>query len=93
MLLPRSTINNCYIQDDWKATPKLTFNLGVRYSNEAPFNTKYGLMSNFDTTAIDPLTGAKVAIVHSTASLSKRDNTSDFYSSDLTVSNSGLIDA
>src|SRR5712692_271143 len=46
--LPRSTINSFYFQDDWKFSPTLTLNLGMRYSNESPFNTKYGLMSNFD---------------------------------------------
>ena len=49
--LPRSSIHSFYFQDDWKITPTLTANLGVRYSNESPFTTKYGLMSNFDPTA------------------------------------------
>ena len=46
--LPRSSIHSLYFQDDWKLTPTLTLNIGVRYSNESPFNTKCGLMSNFD---------------------------------------------
>ena len=46
--LPRSTIHSFYVQDDWKITPTLTANIGVRYSNESPFNTKNGMMSNFD---------------------------------------------
>ena len=37
-----------YIQDDWRLTPTITLNIGLRYSMESPFNTKYGLMSNFD---------------------------------------------
>ena len=55
--LPRSSIHSFYFQDDWKITPTLTANIGVRYSNESPFNTKYGLMSNFDPTCEDDLTG------------------------------------
>lgn len=73
--LPRSSINSFYFQDDWKVTPTLTLNLGVRYSNESPFNTKYALMSNFDPTAADTVVaGAKGAITHPTSGLNKRDN-------------------
>ena len=72
--LPRSSINSFYVQDDWKVTPTLTANIGLRYSNESPFNTKNGLMSNFDPTAIDPVTGLPGAIVHPTNGLNARDN-------------------
>lgn len=72
--LPRSSIHSFYIQDDWKVTPTLTANIGLRYSNESPFNTKYGLMSNFDPTGTDPLTGRPGAIIHPTTGLNRRDN-------------------
>ncbi|MEJ7605953.1 MAG: TonB-dependent receptor [Bryobacteraceae bacterium] len=72
--LPRSSIHSFYFQDDWKITPTLTANLGVRYSNESPFNTQHGLMSNFDPTAADPVTGRLGAIVHPTNGLSARDS-------------------
>jgi hypothetical protein len=72
--LPRSNIHSFYIQDDWKISPTLTLNLGLRYSNESPFNTKYGLMSNFDPTATDPLTGRTGAIIHPGTGLNVRDN-------------------
>jgi hypothetical protein len=72
--LPRSTIHSFYIQDDWKITPRLTANIGVRYSNESPFNTKNGAMSNFDPNGTDDLTGGRGAIIHPTNGLSKRDN-------------------
>src|SRR5688572_6732401 len=49
--LPRSSIHSFYLQDDWKISPTLTANLGVRYSNESPYRTKFGAMSNFDPTA------------------------------------------
>ncbi len=72
--LPRSSIHSFYIQDDWKITPTLTMNAGLRYSNESPYNTKYGQQSNFDENAIDPLTGRRGAIVHSSSPLNRRDN-------------------
>jgi hypothetical protein len=72
--LPRSNIHSFYVQDDWKYSPTLTLNLGVRYSNESPFKTKYGLMSNFDPTVRDQLTGLMGGIVHPTSPLSRRDN-------------------
>ena len=72
--LPRSSINSFYFQDDWKITPRLTANIGVRYSNESPFSTKYGLMSQFDPNATDPLTGKKGGVIHPTSGLNKRDN-------------------
>jgi hypothetical protein len=73
--LPRSSIHSFYFQDDWKVSPTLTLNLGLRYSNESPFNTKYGLMSNFDPTARDDVRpGAVGAFIHPTTGLNKRDN-------------------
>jgi hypothetical protein len=72
--LPRSSIHSFYIQDDWKFSPTLTINAGLRYSNEAPFNTKYGLMSQFDPNGRDSLTGGPGAITHPTSGLNRRDN-------------------
>src|SRR5262245_53020015 len=72
--LPRTNIHSFYIQDDWKLSPRLTLNLGIRYTNEDPFHTKYGLMSNFDPTGRDELTGGLGAITHPTGGLAARDN-------------------
>ena len=72
--LPRSSIQSVYFQDDWKFSPTLTMNLGLRYSNETPFSTKYGLMTNFDPLAVDELSGRRGAIVHPTKGLNRRDN-------------------
>ena len=72
--LPRSSIHSFYMQDDWKITPRLTMNIGLRYSNESPFTTKFGVQSQFDPTAKDPITGNLGAIVHTAGGLNKRDN-------------------
>jgi hypothetical protein len=37
-----------YAQDDWKVTPKLTVNLGVRYELYSPIGEQWGRQANFD---------------------------------------------
>ena len=37
-----------YVQDNWKVTPKLTLNLGVRYELFSPIGEQFGRQSNFD---------------------------------------------
>lgn len=37
-----------YIQDDWKLTPKLTLNIGVRYELWSPIDERFGRQANFD---------------------------------------------
>ena len=37
-----------FIQDDWRVTPRLTVNLGVRYELNTVVHEKHGLMGNFD---------------------------------------------
>jgi hypothetical protein len=71
--LPRWWSHAAYFQDDWKATPKLTFNLGLRWQYESPFSTKWGQQSQFSPTATDPLTGRQGALLHPKNLLSKRD--------------------
>ena len=67
--LPRWTTHSLYFQDDWTVNRRLTLNMGLRWSHETPFNTKYGQQSQFDPTAIDPLTGMRGAIVHNSSPL------------------------
>jgi len=37
-----------YVQDDWKVSRKLTFNLGVRYELLSPIGERFGRQANFD---------------------------------------------
>ncbi len=37
-----------YFQDNWKVTPKLTLNLGVRYELFSPIGEQFGRQSSFD---------------------------------------------
>src|SRR5207244_3764342 len=41
IFLPRQWDHELYIQDDWKATPTLSLNLGLRRSYFSPFKTKW----------------------------------------------------
>jgi len=52
-----------YAQDDFKLTPKLTLQLGLRYEFQPPAVEKYDRTSNFDLDMTDPLTGMKGAVV------------------------------
>ena len=72
--LPRSIIHSFYFQDDWRFSPNLTFNLGLRYSNESPVTTKWGQQSNYDPNATDDVTGLKGAIIHGPNVRTNRDN-------------------
>jgi len=36
-----------YVNDDWRATSKLTFNLGLRYEYFLPYTEKYGHLSDY----------------------------------------------
>ena len=44
----RSWHSSAYVQDTWKVTPKLTFNLGLRYELFLPWQDKQNGIANFD---------------------------------------------
>jgi hypothetical protein len=46
-----------YFQDDWKITPKLTANLGLRYDYFPPYHEVQDRWSFLNATAVNPVTG------------------------------------
>ena len=46
-----------FAQDDVRVTPRFTLNLNLRWDFNGHYHEKYGHWSNFDTSAINPVTG------------------------------------
>ena len=47
-----------YFQDDWKATRKLTLNLGLRYEIQTAPTDRFDRLTSFDRNAVNPLSAA-----------------------------------
>ncbi len=44
-----------YVQDQWRVTPRLTVNLGLRYENQRPATERYNRLMYFDPHADNPI--------------------------------------
>jgi hypothetical protein len=51
----RTWLHGTYLQDDWKLTPKLTVNLGVRWEVQRPVTDRFNRLARFDYTAVNPI--------------------------------------
>jgi Carboxypeptidase regulatory-like domain/TonB-dependent Receptor Plug Domain/TonB dependent receptor len=60
-----------FVQDDWKISPKLTLNLGVRYEYASHFYEKDSRLSNFDPT-VTPYTGQLIRAASSGSAYQKQ---------------------
>jgi len=49
--------NAVFLQDDWRFTPRLTLNLGIRYDIEMGFRERYNRWADFDPSVTNPLSG------------------------------------
>ena len=54
----RTWFHGVYLQDDWKATRKLTLNLGLRYEIQRPVTDRYNRQAWFDYGATNPISSA-----------------------------------
>ncbi len=54
-----------FAQDDWRVTPKLTLNLGLRYDLDAPRKTDPNAQNLFNPTAINPISGTSGVVTFS----------------------------
>ena len=78
----KSTEQGFFLQDDWRATPKLTLNLGVRYQWDNPFSERHNnsQFSDFTGDSGITLSGSSAPLLGTTifASSSNRHTPADY---------------
>jgi hypothetical protein len=57
----RDNVWDAFAQDDWRVTPSLTLNYGVRYELYEPYTEKYGRLADVDTNPSAGFTGVAEA--------------------------------
>jgi hypothetical protein len=73
----RGTAIYGYIQDDWKLTPRLTMNIGLRYENTRPWYDKYRGIMNVQM--FDPGVGPNGLLPETRTPILTRPGKGDFY--------------
>jgi hypothetical protein len=64
-LLTTSYSWGLFVQDDWRITPKLTVNIGLRYDLDEPRVEEHNRQNSFDANAINPVSGTPGIITFS----------------------------
>ena len=54
----RTWLHGTYLQDDWKVTPKLTVNLGLRWEVQRPVTDRFNRLARFNYSAVNPISSA-----------------------------------
>ncbi|KAA6456633.1 hypothetical protein DYQ86_24515 [Acidobacteria bacterium AB60] len=54
----RTWLYGTYLQDDWKATRKLTLNLGLRWEVQTPITDRHNRLSTFNYSAVNPISSS-----------------------------------
>ncbi len=77
--LLRRTSYAAYIQDDWKITKKLTFNLGLRYENGRPWHDKYRGLINAQVFSLGTGPNGAYLLPNAPSPILTRPGAGDFY--------------
>jgi hypothetical protein len=54
----RTWFHGVYLQDDWKATRKLTLNLGIRWEVQRPVTDRFNRQASFNYNAVNPISAS-----------------------------------
>ncbi len=58
-----------YTQNDWKATPKLTVNLGIRYEIQPGPTDRYNRIGDYDLSSSNPFTATGISVIPNSSAL------------------------
>jgi hypothetical protein len=62
--ISRTWLHGMYLQDDWRATRKLTLNFGLRWEIPRPVTDRLNRLARFDYDAVNPISAAVGSTYH-----------------------------